>query len=144
MLITYLNALKDKGNFTYATISKASGYPEATIKNIFTGKTEDPRLETISAIVSAMGGSLDAINSATHVKEEVESNAIITLKQTYETRIADLQLRYDEMKQGYKEHIETIKADKRRIWYVTCILGICLILILIIDAFVGHAGWIRY
>lgn len=133
MLITYLNALKDKGNFTYATISKASGYPEATIKNIFTGKTEDPRFETISAIVSAMGGSLDAINSATHVKEDVESNAIITLKQNYETRITDMQSRYDEMKQNYQEHIETIMVDKRRFWKTTCMLALCLFCVLVVD-----------
>mgnify|MGYP002517989680 CR=1 FL=1 len=71
MITTYLNTLKSKGNFTIETISNLSGIPEATVKNIFSGKTEDPRFETVSAIVKAMGGSLDAIYDITK-KEAIE------------------------------------------------------------------------
>ena len=39
MLTTYLNTLKNQGNFTFETISNLSGIPEATVKNIFSGKT---------------------------------------------------------------------------------------------------------
>ena len=38
MLPTYLNTLKTQGNFTIETISNLSGIPEATVKNIFSGK----------------------------------------------------------------------------------------------------------
>ena len=89
MLINYLNALKNKGNFTYETISNLSGIPEATVRNIFSGKTEDPRFETVSALVNSMGGSLDAIYAATK-KDDVEANAIIAIKETYEERIASI------------------------------------------------------
>lgn len=76
MILTYLNALKNKGNFTVESISNLSGVPEATVKNIFSGKTEDPRFETVSAIVIAMGGFLDAIYAAGK-KEDVEANSDI-------------------------------------------------------------------
>ena len=95
MLTTYLNTLKTQGNFTFETISNLSGIPEATVKNIFSGKTEDPRFETVSAIVKAMGGSLDAIYSATK-KEDVDGISIISLKDSYEQRINDLKEYYEK------------------------------------------------
>ncbi len=80
---------KTQVNFTIETISKASGVPEATVKNVFSGKTEDPRFETISAIVKAMGDSLDAIYNGTK-EENIEANTIITLKDTYDQKMVDL------------------------------------------------------
>ncbi len=139
MLTNYLNTLKSKGNFTFDTISNLSGVPEATVKNIFSGKTEDPRFETVSAIVLAMGGSLDAIYSAAK-KEDIEANAVITIKESYEHRIADIREHYEhrlrEQKERYEErieeineHIETVKLDKRwfRIGFVISILVFAII-----------------
>ena len=136
MITDYLNALKSKGNFTYETISNLSGIPEATIKNIFSGKTEDPRFETVSSIVKAMGGSLDNINS-NGKKEEIEMNAVIMLKEVYEKRI-------EEIKEANKIHLETLQTDKRRFWVTACILGCFLLAMLLIDVFIGNVGWIRY
>lgn len=112
MLTTYLDTLKSKGNFTFETISKASGIPEATIKNIFSGKTEDPRFETVSAIIKAMGGSLDAIYTVTQ-EEDIETNSIITLKQTYEQRIKDMKEHYEQRISDMKEYYEGRLAEKK-------------------------------
>ena len=154
MLPTYLNTLKNQGNFTLETISNLSGIPEATVKNILSGKTEDPRFETVSAIVKAMGGSLDAIYCATK-KEDVEANSIITLKETYEQRIRDIKEHYDarlaDTKEHYerilankKEHIDTIQLDKRWFRIATCICAFALVVLFIVELLTPGLGWFRY
>lgn len=136
MITDYLNALKSKGNFTYETISNLSGIPEATVKNIFTGKTETPRFDTVSSLVTSMGGSLDAIYNASKT-EDVEGNAIIALKESYEHRIADI-------KASAQLHMEIISKDKRHLWTMCCVLGGILAVILFADILLGNVGWIRY
>lgn len=155
MLTTYLNALKNKGNFTYETISNLSGIPEATVKNIFSGKTEDPRFETVSAIVVSMGGSLDAVYSVAK-KEDVEANAVIAIKEIYEQRLADQEKYYEKMladQEKYfenrlldkKEHIDTIILDKRWFRLASVVSVVALIgLIVLIEAITPGHGWFRY
>ena len=143
MLPAYLNTLKTQGNFTLETISNLSGVPEATVKNIFSGKTEDPRFETVSSIIKAMGGSLDAIYSATQ-KEDIEANAVVALKETYEQRIADIKSSSEERIATLHEHIETIKLDKRWFRIAMCISCFALVSILVADVLFGNVGWIRY
>lgn len=154
MLITYLNALKNKGNFTYENISKLSGISDATIRNIFSGKTEDPRFETVAAIVNAMGGSLDAIYTAAK-KEDVEANAVIAIKEAYEERIALVKEQYEhrlnEKDEHYErllleaeKHIETIKLDKRwfRIGFVVSIFIFAMLCVA--ELLNPNLGWFRY
>lgn len=154
MILNYLNALKNKGNFTFETISNLSGIPESTVKNIFTGKTEDPRFETVSAIVLSMGGSLDAIYTAAK-KEDVEANAVIAIKEAYEERIALIKEQYEhrlnEKDKHYErllfeaeKHIETIKLDKRwfRIGFVVSIFIFALLCIA--ELLNPNLGWFRY
>lgn len=154
MITTYLNTLKSKGNFTIETISNLSGIPEATVKNIFSGKTEDPRFETVSAIVKAMGGSLDAIYSVSK-KEDVEGNSIITLKESYdqrvedikdhyEQRISDLKKHYEERMADQKEHISTIMLDKRWFRIATCICAFALVALFVMEILTPGLGWFRY
>ena len=154
MLTNYLNTLKNKGNFTIETISKLSGIPEGTVKNILTGKTEDPRFETVSAIVLSMGGSLDAIYNATK-KEDVEANAVITLKETYNQRIAELkqyyehlliekEKHYERLIQEAEKHIETIKLDKK--WFrLGFVISVFIFAMLCVAELLNpNLGWFRY
>lgn len=154
MILNYLNALKNKGNFTFETISNLSGVPEATVKNIFSGKTEDPRFETVSAIVLSMGGSLDAIYSAAK-QDDVEANAVIAIKEAYEERIAIIKENYEnrlaEKDKHYErllleaeKHIETIKLDKRwfRIGFVVSIFIFAMLCIA--ELLNPNLGWFRY
>ena len=165
MLLTYLNTLKDKGNFTFEGISKLSNVPEATVKNIFSGKTEDPRFETVSAIVIAMGGSLDAIYCATKT-EDVEANAVIAIKETFEHRLAEDKKYYERLlaekdkqcerlleekdKQCERvlaekdKHIATIMLDKKwfRIGFVVSV--IIFALLCVAELLNPDLGWFRY
>lgn len=143
MLTAYLNSLKSKGNFTYEAVSNLSGIPEATVKNIFSGKTEDPRFETVSAIVLALGGSLDEVYSPS-VRKEVETNSVTALKESYEQRISDIKESSEEKIAALHEHIETIKLDKRWFRIAMCISTFALVCILVADVLFGNVGWIRY
>ena len=146
--------MKTKGNFTIETIANLSGIPEATVKNIFSGKTEDPRFETVSAIIKAMGGSLDAVYSVAK-KDDVEANSIITLKESYERQLKEQEAHYQQrisyMKEHYEEriteineHIDTIKLDKRWFRIATCICASALVVLLIIELLFPNMGWIQY
>lgn len=132
MVKDYLNALKTKGNFTYSDISNLSGIPEATIRKIFSGETADPRFDTIVKLVSSMGGSMDDIVGVKK-EGEIEMNAIIALKEAYESRIKDI-----------KEHIASLRNDKRILSIATCALMAFVIFLLVLDLSIGSRGWIQY
>jgi intein/homing endonuclease len=91
----YLNALKDSGDFTYEDIANLSGIPHQTVRNIYTGKTPDPRFGTVAKIILSLGGDLNEIVGY-EKKKEIEVNSTVTIKETYEMRIADLIKSYDD------------------------------------------------
>lgn len=132
----YLNELKTKGNLTYSDVSNLSGIPEGTIRKIFSGDTPDPRFETVVKLVKSMGGSLEEIVSPKKT-EEIEMNAIMALKESYEKLVA-------EIRTTHNEHTVTLKESNRFLRKSIFVLGAILILILVADAALGNHGWIRY
>jgi predicted transcriptional regulator len=98
----YINSLKDAGDFTYEDIANLSGIPVQTVKNVCTGKTPDARFWTITKIVQSLGGNLNAIVSE-EKKTEIEVNSMVSMKETYEMRIADLI-------KSHEQRIEDVKA----------------------------------
>lgn len=132
MVKDYLNSLKNKGEFTCAELSNLSGIPEATIRKILSGETPDPRFETVSKLVNAMGGSMDDILGRKK-GEEIETNAVLTIKETYDARINEI-----------KEHMELLRKDKRILAVTTGVLMGIIVLLLVADLAVGVAGWVQY
>jgi transcriptional regulator with XRE-family HTH domain len=98
----YILALKNTGNFSYEDIANLSGIPLQTVRNIYTGKTPDPRFATVAKIIISLGGDLNEIIGY-EKKKEIEVNSTVSLKETYEMRIADLI-------KSYEERIEDVKA----------------------------------
>ncbi len=98
----YIVALKEAGNFTLEDIANLSGIPLPTIRNIYTGKTPDARFGTIAKIVISLGGDLNELVGY-EKKKEIEINSTVSLKETYEMRIAD-------MTNAYEQRIADIKA----------------------------------
>lgn len=147
MIIEYLNALKNKGNFTYEAIAKLSGIPESTVKNIMTGKTEDPRFETLSKMVYAMGGSMDEVNSRKK-GEDVEMNAVMLIKEVYEARLVAAkehsQERIKDIKESNEKHVETLKTNNKRLWITVMVLAAFMFGLIIFDVIFGDIGWLRY
>ena len=98
----YIIALKNSGNFSYEDIANISGIPLQTVRNIFTGKTPDLRFNTIAKIIISLGGDLNELIGYDK-KKEIEVNSTVSLKETYEMRIADLI-------KSYETRIEDLKS----------------------------------
>ena len=136
MVKEYLNALKQKGNFSWSDIASLSGLPDATIRKVFSGETADPRFDTVLKLVTAMGGSMEELINGKH-EVEADMNAIIAIKEVYEARISDI-------KTSTAEHAASLKKDKHYLAVLVCVLGAILIGSLLVDLFIGSVGWIRY
>ena len=106
----YLNALKETGHFSYEDIANLSGIPVQTVRNIITGKTPDPRYGTVAKMIIAMGGDLNEIIGY-EKKKEIEVNSTVSMKETYEMRIADLIKSYEERIEDVKAFCEQRVAD---------------------------------
>ena len=109
----YIMALKEAGNFTFEDIANLSGTPLQTVKNIYTGKTPDARFGTIAKIVIELGGDLNELIGY-EKKKEIEVNSTVSLKETYEMRIADLIDSYDRRIEDIKELCEMRILDVQK------------------------------
>ena len=120
MVKDYLHTLKETGDYSWADISSMSGYPESTIRKIFSGETADPRFETVAKIVIAMGGDLgEAISHSK--KKEIEVSSTISLKESCDQRLAD-----------QREYIDSLKRDKKVLSVAVAVLSTIIIIILAI------------
>ena len=109
----YILALKEAGNFTLEDMANVSGIPLSTIRNICTGKTPDARFGTIAKIVIALGGDLNELIGY-EKKKEIEVNSTVSLKETYEMRIADIIKSYETRIEDIKTLCETRIADVKK------------------------------
>ena len=120
MVKDYLHTLKETGDYSWADISSMSGYPESTIRKIFSGETADPRFETVAKIVLSMGGDLgEAISHSK--KKEIEVSSTISLKESCDQRLAD-----------QREYIDSLKRDKKMLGVAVAVLTIIIIIMLAI------------
>ena len=111
----YMIALKDSGSFTYEDIANLSGTPIQTVRNIFTGKTPDPRFATLAKIIISLGGDLNEIIGY-EKKKEIEVNSTVSLKETYEMRISDLIKSYEERIEDVKAFCDLRVADLKKLY----------------------------
>ena len=107
----YILALKDAGKFTLEDIANISGVPLQTVKNFCTGKTgKNPGFPVIVKMVVSMGGDLNELIGY-EKKKEIEINSTVSMKETYEMRIADIIGSYEARIEDIKELCETRIAD---------------------------------
>lgn len=109
----YIAALMKAGDFTHEDAANLSGIPAQTIRNIVTGKTPDPRFGTVAKIIISLGGDLNEIVGY-EKKKEIEVNSTVSLKETYEMRIADLIKSYEDRIEDVKALCELRLADMRK------------------------------
>lgn len=109
----YILALKEAGNFTFEDMANISGIPLSTIRNVCSGKTPDARFGTVAKIVISLGGDLNELIGY-EKKKEIEVNSTVSLKETYEMRIADLIKLYEERIEDIKELCEMRIADVQK------------------------------
>lgn len=106
----YILALKNVGSFTFEDIANQSGIPLQTVRNILSGKTPDARFGTIAKLVISLGGDLNELVGY-EKKKEIEVNSTVSLKETYEMRIADIINSYEKRIEDIKSSCETRVAD---------------------------------
>lgn len=109
----YILSLKDAGKFTLEDIANVSGIPISTVRNICSGKTPDARFGTIAKLVISLGGDLNAIIGY-EKKKEIEVNSTVSLKETYEMRIADIISSYETRIEDVKALCEERIADVKK------------------------------
>ena len=79
MWLDNLKELKKNSGMSTKQIAEATKIPESTVKRIFAGDTDDPRLSTIRCIVIALGGSLDHILADTNAV--ISTDSIVDVKE---------------------------------------------------------------
>lgn len=168
----YLTKLKEKCGLTYEAIAEKSQRSESTVKNLITGKTEDPRLDTVAPVIYAMGGSIDEMYTGKS-KDKLKEISIESIKEMYEyqlsevtkmseTHIENIRAHYEQHRQDFKENVEKRFADKReiiaqqeehiktlkkenlmsRIFTIVCVA--VLVGLLIAEVMNPNLGWFRY
>ena len=98
----YLIALKEAGRFSYEDVANLSGTPVQTVRNYFSGKTPNPSFATVAKMIISLGGDLNEIIGY-EKKKEIEVSSTVSMKETYEMRIAGLV-------KSYEDRIEDLKA----------------------------------
>ena len=166
LVAEYLTALRLKNDLTFEAIAEKSKRSVSTIKNLCTGKTEDPRLDTVAPIVYAMGGSIDEMYNPDKSKDEIKETSVLAMKDIYENQLNAIKESYDEqinnIRGHYEQHhqdlvdnFEKRLADKREIIEMqkkeckssraaAWVLGAILIILLIAEVTNPNLGWLRY
>jgi DNA-binding Xre family transcriptional regulator len=108
----YILALKSAGSFSSEDLANISGIPVSTIRNICSGKTPEGRFGTIAKLVISMGGDLNELVGY-EKKKEIEVNSTVSLKETYEMRIADLIKSYEARIEDMKSFCELRLSDNQ-------------------------------
>lgn len=110
----YILLLKDSGKFSTKDIAEVSGMPIETVRNILSGKTsKNAGFATISKIIISLGGDLNEAVGY-EKKKEAEVNSIVSLKETYEMRIADISKSYEIRIEDIKSFCDLRVADVQR------------------------------
>ena len=119
MNLEKLNALKNKGNYTFQQISDLTNIPLSTLNRIFKGESS-PTFDNIAAIARAMGGDLNDL-------------ADLSKGQTSEELL-------EFYKQSNQEKLRVI-----RILSIACgVMAAVFIFIVLFDITNGGVGYVRY
>lgn len=165
LVANYLTKLKEKSGLTYEAIAEKSQRSESTVKNLCSGKTEDPRLDTVAPVIYSVGGSLDEMYTGKS-KDAVKEISISSIKEIYEQQLLDMSKTHEthinNVRSHYEQHIEDLKqnfemrlADKREIIkeknshanffkILACVGLAILIVLLILEVSNPSLGWLRF
>lgn len=80
MWLDNLKALKTAKGMTSKQIADKANLPERTVVRLFSGDTDNPYVDTLHRIVTALGGSLDDILADTKVV--VATETLVEVKET--------------------------------------------------------------
>lgn len=108
MWLDNLKELKKKTGMSAKQIADMTKLPERTVNRIFSGDTDNPYVDTIHRIVTALGGSLDDIFADTKVV--VGDQTLVTLQENVDVATAERDLIAAE-NAIMKDKIATLTAE---------------------------------
>ena len=108
MWLDNLKELKKKTGMSAKQIADATKLPERTVNRIFSGDTDNPYVDTIHRIVTALGGSLDDIFADTKVV--VGDQTLVALRENMDVATAERDLIAAE-NAIMKDKIATLTAE---------------------------------
>lgn len=153
-----IRELKKEKGLSNEDIAEIADVPETTVAKIMSGTTQDPRFETITRIIIALGGSVDQILGLvpenleplpTRV-ENVVSNYADLLK-SKDDLLAEKEKRIEAQQERIahlQDAIANLRREKTRILFFiggfTLIVLLAFVTILLVDVTNGNFGYFRY
>lgn len=166
LVAKYLSTLKEKTGLTYEAIAEKSKRSESTVKNLCLGKAEDPRVDTVSPVVYALGGSMDEMLNPGKSRDELKEVSVVQLREMYEVQFATMketseihinnirahyEQHHDDLKENYEKRLsdkrEIIKTLERECLSSKIFSWICIIVLvglLILEVMNPKLGWIKF
>ena len=128
-----LRILKDKSGLTTKQIAEKCDIPESTVTRIFSGKTPNPTIITVMAMVKAMGGQ-----AADIFDDNAQVNTAPSVPQSVLTEVEQKNLEITEL---YERIIKT--KDKYIRFLASALIGIVvlLVILLFLDLLVLDIGY---
>ena len=132
----YFNTLKERNGYTIEFWAEKSNCSVSTLKNLLSGKTEDPRISTVAPITYAGGGSMDEMLNSNFKKNETRFH--------YEQHIADIKANH-EREMALKDEIIKIKDAHGNFFKLLACIGFgILVALLILEVANPNLGWIKF
>lgn len=154
-----IRELKKEKGLSNEDIAELADVPETTVSKIISGATQDPRFESVTKIIIALGGSVDQILGL--VPEEPEP-PIPSRVEAVVSNYADLLKSKDDLLVEKEKRIEAqqerishlqdaianLRREKTRILFFiggfTLIVLLAFVTILMVDVTNGNFGYFRY
>lgn len=115
LVAEYLKSLKEKTGLTYGAIAEKAKVSESSVKNLFFCNVDDPRVDTVSPVVYALGGSMDEMLNPEKSKDEMKETSVIALKDSYEHQVSLMKEAYEtqvnNIRSHYEQHHEDLKVN---------------------------------
>lgn len=108
MWLENLKELKLKSGMSSKQIAEKTSLPERTVARIFSGDTDNPYVDTLHRIVTALGSSLDYIFADT--KAVVATESLVEAKETANVAEAERDIAAAE-NEALKEQVLTLTAE---------------------------------
>jgi transcriptional regulator with XRE-family HTH domain len=142
-----LKKIKENKHLTNAEISTLANLPLTTITRVFSGATPNPTFETIVAISTAMGISLDELTGLKEPDEKPIASRIETTLTSYSELLEEKNVRLKEKDAQIAkltEEKETERKEKTKLLVFLLSFIAVVFLVLLFDIFNGHFGYFRY
>lgn len=148
--VELIQKLMDEQGVSKEELAQKSGVPLATIKRITSGQTDNPYFDTMTALVKALGGSIDQLlydGDTSAIRQKSSMNQESSYINPQITHVSNAIMAYTEKLSDYKSIYESQIADKdrwlKRLFIACCALVTGVIALLILDIVFPQIGWIR-